>query len=131
VAPLPPSPPQAAPQPLPVVAVAAPPEDPAEPPAVESSPPPADGRWDADTSRWSIRVELENGRFEGNAHCRARNQRYLIAGSVDKDGSIDGSGRPVRGASEAGQIHIQGLWPTLVLPVRVGCAETSVTLAPD
>jgi hypothetical protein len=89
-----------------------------------------DGNWAADTSNWRVRVAVESDRFEGTAFCRARNQRYRIAGSVEADGAVDGSAQPVR-ALEAGGIHVDGRWPTLVLPGRLGCTDTSVTLVPS
>jgi hypothetical protein len=89
-----------------------------------------DGTWAADTPNWRVRVAVESERFEGTALCRARNQRYRIAGSIEADGAIDGSARPIR-APEAGGIHVEGRWPTLVLPMRLGCTDSSVSLAPS
>ncbi|HSD35716.1 MAG TPA: hypothetical protein VLE26_09890 [Alphaproteobacteria bacterium] len=131
VATLPSPAPPVASAPAPLAAAATPAETPeAAPQAVKPSLPPADGRWKAATSNWNIRVELENRRFEGNALCEPRNQRYRISGRIAKDGTIEGSGSPTRATFEHGGIHIAGRWPVLVMPARIGCVEASVPLDP-
>jgi hypothetical protein len=131
VAALPSPAPPVAPPPDPLPAAATPAETSAAPPqAAQPSMPPTDGRWNAATSNWTIRVELENRKFEGNALCEPRNQRYRISGRVAKDGTIEGSGHPTRAAFEYGGIDIAGRWPVLVMPARIGCVEASVELDP-
>ena len=130
VASLPSPAPPVASAPAPLDVAATPAETSAAAQAVQPNFPPADGRWRAATSNWSIRVELENRRFEGNALCEARNQRYRISGRVATDGTIEGSGHPTRAAFEYGGIDIKGRWPVLVMPARIGCVEASVPLDP-
>jgi hypothetical protein len=131
VAALPSPAPPVASAPAPLAAAATSAETPeAAPQAVQPNLPPADGRWKAATSNWNIRVELENRRFEGNALCEPRNQRYRISGRIAKDGTIEGSGHPTRAAFEYGGIDIKGRWPVLVMPTRIGCVEASVPLDP-